>query len=410
MLKQIVRRVTGQSAFALAVTAFAMVLTVVLCHLHRSAQTELQNYQQSFEAVPVFMKVTDLNGSKLNRFDGLEGWVVDLFTQRGLTPNLSPYVSQMHLRATVSGQYYLTDENGDYIRDERGDKLLADQTTTGISSTYVAEELTPGWGGKICWKDGYDESILLTEEFVLLVPQQLKDKQELELVFYHVIANDGNGVERLLEKKFTVVGYYEDPGNTLLYCPFGAVDYVHGYLGKSKIIEAMGALLNDNHQLDALREVAAKWFAEPNPLGEKTPWGRFDFEYYLYALDIDDTMLQNLSAGMKNSIQVNQLASMVVFILSAGAGFLTGFLVIRSRKKVINLMRTMGVSAAAIFAEFALEQLLCVAVGIGLGGCYFLWQPMGRLALFGGIYTTGLALALVIFLRKNLLTTIKEDE
>lgn len=410
MLKQIVRRVTRQSAFAQAVTAFAMVLTVVLCHLHRSAQTELQNYQQSFEAVPVFMKVTDLDGSKLNRFDGLEGWVVDLFTQRGLTPNLSPYVSQMHLRATVSGQYYLTDENGDYIRDERGDKLLADQTTTGISSTYVAEELTPGWGGKICWKDGYDESILLTEEFVLLVPQQLKDKQELELVFYHVIANDGNGVERLLEKKFTVVGYYEDPGNTLLYCPFGAVDYVHGYLGKSKIIEAMGALLNDNHQLSALREVAAKWFAEPNPLGEKTPWGRFDFEYYLYALDIDDTMLQNLSASMKNSIQVNQLASMVVFILSAGAGFLTGFLVIRSRKKVINLMRTMGVSAAAIFAEFALEQLLCVAVGIGLGGCYFLWQPIDRLAIFGGIYTAGLSLELVIFLRKNLLTTIKEDE
>ncbi len=410
MLKQIIRRVTRQSAFALAVTAFAMVLTVVLCHLHRSAQTELQNYQQSFEAVPVFMKVTDLDGSKLKRFDGLEGWVVDLFTQRGLTPNLSPYVSQMHLRATVSGQYYLTDEKGDYIRDERGDKLLADQTTTGISSTYVAEELTPGWGGKICWKDGYDESILLTEEFVLLVPQQLKDKQELELVFYHVIANDGNGVERLLEKKFTVVGYYEDPGNTLLYCPFGAIDYVHGYLGKSKIIEAMGALLNDNHQLDALREVAAKWFAEPNPLGEKTPWGRFDFEYYLYALDIDDTMLKNLSASMKNNMRVNELASLVVFILSAGAGFLTGFLVIRSRKRELSLMRTLGASNAAIFLEFALEQLLCLAAGIFLGGCYFLWQPAGRLAIFGGIYAAGLAVALLIFLRKNLLKTIKEDE
>lgn len=191
---------------------------------------------------------------------------------------------------------------------------------------------------------------------MLLVPQQLKDKQELELVFYHVIANDGNGVERLLEKRFTVVGYYEDPGTTLLYCPFGTIDYVHGYLGKSKIIEAMGALLNDNHQLDALREVAAKWFAEPNPLGEKTPWGRFDFEYYLYALDIDDTMLKNLSASMKNNMRVNELASLVVFILSAGAGFLTGFLVIRSRKRELSLMRTLGASNAAIFLEFALEQ------------------------------------------------------
>ena len=73
-------------------------------------------------------------------------------------------------------------------------------------------------------------------------------------------------------------------------------------------------------------------------------------------------------------------------------------------------MRTMGASAAAIFAEFALEQVLCLAAGVLLGGSYFLWQPLDRLALFGGIYTAGLAIALVIFLRKNLLTTIKEDE
>lgn len=410
MLKQIIRRVTRQSAFALAVTVFALVLTVVLCYLHRSAQKELQNYQESFEAVPVFMKVTDLDGSKIKRFDGLEGWVVDLFTEEGLKPNLSPFVAQLHLRATISGQYYLTDENGEYIRNERGDRLLADQTTTGISSTYVAEELTPGWGGKIHWKDGYDESILLSNEFVLLVPQQLMDKKELELVFQYTIPTDGNGIERTLEKKFTVAGYYEDPGNTLLYCPFGAIEYVHGYLGKGKNIEAMGALLGDNHQLSEAREVAAKWFAEPNPLGEKTPWGRFDFEYYLYALDIDDTMLQNLSASMKNNMRVNELASVVVFILSAGAGFLTGFLVIRSRKRELSLMRTLGASNAAIFIEFALEQLLCLAVGILLGGCYFLWQPAKRLMIFGGIYAAGLAVALLIFLRKNLLKTMKEDE
>ena len=76
------------------------------------------------------------------------------------------YVVVPRLTGAVSEKdgagFTLTDENGDYIRDERGDKLLADQTTTGISPTYVAEELTPGWGGKICWKDGYDESILLT--------------------------------------------------------------------------------------------------------------------------------------------------------------------------------------------------------------------------------------------------------
>ena len=75
-----------------------------------------------------------------------------------------------------------------------------------------------------------------------------------------------------------------------------------------------------------------------------------------------------------------------------------------------SIMRTMGASHLAIFLELALEQIACVAVGIALGGVYFLWRPMEKLALFGGIYFVGLSVAMVIFLCKNLLTTIKEDE
>lgn len=73
-------------------------------------------------------------------------------------------------------------------------------------------------------------------------------------------------------------------------------------------------------------------------------------------------------------------------------------------------MRTMGTSQVSIYLELALEQLVCIAAGILVGGGYSLWQPVGRLAIFGGIYYLGLTAALIIFLRKNLLTTIKEDE
>jgi hypothetical protein len=127
-------------------------------------------------------------------------------------------------------------------------------------------------------------------------------------------------------------------------------------------------------------------------------------------MDIDDSMLINLEVNLKNSLRLNRLASAVVFALSAATGFLTGFLVIRSRKREISLMRTMGASHPSIFAELALEQVICIALGIGLGGSYTLWEPMQKLMLFGGIYFVGLAAALIVFLHKNLLTTMKEDE
>ena len=54
--------------------------------------------------------------------------------------------------------------------------------------------------------------------------------------------------------------------------------------------------------------------------------------------------------------------------------------------------------------------MLCVAVGTVLGGSYALWRPVGQLGLFLAIYFLGLSAALLIFLRRNLLTTMKEDE
>ena len=73
-------------------------------------------------------------------------------------------------------------------------------------------------------------------------------------------------------------------------------------------------------------------------------------------------------------------------------------------------MRTVGASQRTIFAELSMEQMLCVVLGIILGGSYTLWQPIGNLVLFSIIYFAGLSTALIVFLRQNLLNTMKEDE
>lgn len=397
MIKRILRNSVRRPLYSLAIVLFALVLTVVLCFLHRSAQEELRSFEKTYAAVPVTFRVTDLDGAKPD--DAIPGWIADLFTDRGVSPNLAPYVGELYARVSISGTY--TDAEG----------MTRNTSVAGIGSLYVAEELTENWGGETHWFEGYDESILTTEEHVCLVPQSMQDVQQLELHFsYTYSPGDHQSVTSVASRTLRVVGYYVDKGNSRIYCPYTPMTQLCAELGASKDIEEVCAILNDNNALPQLRQAAALWFAEPNPAGEQTPWGRFDMEYYLYALDIDDYMLRNLEANMKDSLQLNSLASMVVFVLSAGAGFLTGFLVIRARKREIALMRTMGTSHPAIFLELALEQLLCVAAGIFVGGAVFLWQPLQKLALFAGIYFVGLGIALVIFLCKNLLTTIKEDE
>lgn len=403
MIKRLIRNNMRRPAYSLAVVLFATVLTVVLCYLHKAGEEELQSFRQTYEAVPVTFRVTDLDGSKP---DVIAGWIVDLFTEQGMKPNLAPYVGNLYARVSVSGQRVVG-----YVEIE-GEEVPQYEPIemSGIDSLYVAEELTEDWGGEVHWNEGYDESILATDALVCLLPESMKDTQQVDLQFSYSYGIDGVSYHFSTTCKLQVVGYYVDKGNARIYCPYLIAKQICAELTMSKDMEEVCAVLNDNNSLPQLREVAAQWFAEPNPAGEKTEWGRFGYDYYLYALDIDDYMLRSLETNMKNSMQLNSLASAVVFVLSAGVGFLTGFLVIRARKREIALMRTMGASHPAIFLELALEQMLCVAAGIVIGGVVFLWRPVWKLALFGGIYFVGLCVALVIFLCKNLLTTIKEDE
>ncbi len=403
MLKRIIRNNLRNPAYSLVVLAFAAVLTVVLCWLYRSGVEEQRSFDQTYAAVPVIFRVTDLDGSKTRHIDG---WIAEQFGDRGIYPTLEAYVKTLHTRVSC----LVTLKNTVLTEDGKFQTTRKEYEVAGIQSLYVAQELTADWGGKVYWYEGFEEAMLSTEAEICLVPESMKDKKTMEMPFVYSYVRDHQVITNQTERSLTVAGYYVDPGNERIYCPYPLMERVHAELAKPKEIQELCAVLNDNNNLALLKEDVAMWFAEPNPAGEKTEWGRFSYDYYLYAMDIDDYMLRVLENDLKSSMQLNNLASFAVFFLSAGAGFLTGFLVIRSKKREIALMRTMGDSHLSIFVQLALEQMLCLLAGIALGGSVFLWQPLDRLGLFAGIYFGGLSVALLIFLWKNLLTTIKEDE
>lgn len=405
MRERIFKRNLRQPFAAVAVILFAAVLTAALCFLDQAKQEEQKSFEEAYAAVPVYFKVTDLDGSRVTAKNGIQGWMADLFLESRLWPKITPYIGEVSIRI----KYYASWKHLDYVNGYL--KTVKDPVVmTGITSTRVATELTAGMGGSIHWLEGYDESVFATDETVCIVPEHLKGEESVEMYFeYKENMDYGTPIMRTHTDNFRVVGYFTDPGNNRIYCPYLTLEWICAKLQCTKNIEEIGAILKDNNQLEELRETAAYWFAEPNPSGAKTPWGRFD-EYYAYALDIDDNMLRSLTSEMKTSMRINQFASAMVFVMSAAAGFLTGFLVIRSRKRQVILMRTVGAPQKDIFKEFFAEQLAFVGIGILIGGLYMLWRPILLLLLFVVIYAAGLALSLKIFLDNNLLTVIKEEE
>jgi ABC-type antimicrobial peptide transport system permease subunit len=176
----------------------------------------------------------------------------------------------------------------------------------------------------------------------------------------------------------------------------------------------MSATLADNSRLSEFREKAKICFLDPSPHSEQIRWGFFANnwynEFYDYALDIADENLFDLSAILQESIKFNRTVTVFVVILSVVAGFLVGFLMVRRRKRDILLMRMVGESNARVYVGFALEQMICIILGIAIGGAYYMWNPMDKLAIFAIAYFVALSFALVIFMSKKLIKNVKEDE
>lgn len=208
----------------------------------------------------------------------------------------------------------------------------------------------------------------------------------------------------------SIAGTFSGTAEAEIYCPYAYSARLGSEIGQEDALDSVSAKLAANDDLEEMKGMRARWFAEPSVDGLAQQWGKNGYESYPYALDIDDSALRGVAAVLENEMRINRIATLLIFVLSAAAGFLASFLMIRSRKREIVLMRTLGTAALSIFGGFFAEQLLAVGSGIALGGAAFFWKPLWQLGVFAGVYMMGLSLSLLIFLRSNLMDTIKEEE
>lgn len=382
MLKYIFKRLRRSPAPAIGVVLFAAIVAAALCGLHAGNVAAQQNYEEIYRQIPVTCVVTDQTGE---RTDGLNipRSAVWAFTRKYIT-TLSDMLTDVQIKGSQS-------LDGD----------LSKYTLTGITSTGIATELWLENGCVIDWADGYDESLFQSGENACIVPEVLLEDYPESACSLEISLRGADGAA--YEDTMLIAGTYYGGSGRVIYCSWDRLVEIWAATGMSEQADSIRATLRDNDQLEAFREAASMWFAEPDRNAAQTSWEAL-------ALDINDSQLRQASQSLQNSLKVNRLSTYLIFAFSVCAGFLIGFLMIRQRRREIALMRTMGTPDRAVWASFTLEQMLCVILGAAIGGAYFRWVPIGRLAVFAVVFFVGLNVALLIFLRSRLLTAIKEEE
>lgn len=400
-MRHIISRILHRPIPAVAVILFAVIISISLCAMQQSNAAELAAYESAYHEIPVSFTITDLFGMSKND-QRIPGWLAGLFVGNSAAePDLSQYAGDLQI------------ETSTYIHGE-----YESYTLTGITSSETAKQVDPGQGGKVTWFDGYDNHIFSSSELLCVVPLALYEEKKTDsitLEFWELSSTQPLGPERVnydkTYKSFYIAGTYEnDSDNRKIFCPFSACFNIQSVLKREITVPNISGVLNDNYTLEQFRQDSSQWFASPNPLGEQTPWGRMGYEYYLYAIDINSTLLDRVISNYQISIAINRMSAMLILAFSAAAGFIVGFLMIRSRKRELSLMRILGEGNGRIYLDLAAEQMLCILAGTLLGGLAFSFNAPKLLLLFAAMYFVGLTAAIVFFLNRNLLATIKEDE
>lgn len=391
MLRHVWIRIKRKPLLSAAIFLFAAVIALALCGLRNGNEKAQEHYNEIYDTIKVRCTVTSLDGAQSDQLLISQGMIA-LFT--GGDPLVPTDLQELLEDVQIKGSLKFRWNSVTY-------------TLTGITSTDIEPGLWPE-NRAIFWKENADSGFFLGNGMECIIPSSLQEKlQEADLptdVFpLHI---DGDAYLRDFDGELTVLGVYEGKNSKTLYCPWDTYVSITEAMGNGLMAEALHATLRSNRDLPLLRKTAAQYFARPDPgyLGSGTAG-----DYYL-ALDINDSPLIQAKTDLENSMAVNRIAAGLILALSAAAGALIGFLMIRNRRREIALMRTMGTPDSRIYFGFAAEQMLFAVLGAAAGGSVFRWDPASWLILFVCVYFAGLSAALLLMLRRNLLTAIKEDE
>lgn len=394
MVLHALRRLRRTPVPAIGILLFTAALSIVLCSLQRSNDTELKKYNETYHTIPVQVSITNLSGTSFKNL-GISNQFAEFFAGEDF---LGKYLTDLQkvCSHSIQGAHF-------------GSKLV------GVTSLELSPELWAENGTMIEWKNGQSEQVFSGNEPVCLIPNALSTQTDEDTgaeyiaLLFEVMGRDELKTHTL---RLQVAGTYRGGDGKTIYCPYPTCAQVFTEFNEFMAVQSLRATLKNNDDLETLRAESKRWFAEPNPLGEKTPYEGKEFlqKHYPFALSINDELLQRAAATLQTSITTNRICSVIVLVLSATAGFLIGFLMVRNRKKEIALMRTLGTPNSSVYFGFAIEQMLCVIFGIVFGGAHNQWHPIDHLGFLAVVYFVGLTVALLIFLRNNLLTTIKEDE
>ena len=249
-------------------------------------------------------------------------------------------------------------------------------------------------GVRVQFFDGFDETILRSEEDACLIPELMEpDGQDALTVTL--------GTNR---KTLKIVGTISGGSTNSIWVPFyfkWADD-----LSSAFPVQSCSFTIRDNARLEQTKDDIFTWFSRPSVSNgsDAEPFG---------VLVQDQTYQESLNK-LESSLERLRLLLPLFAFLGAIISFLATYAMTRGRQKEFAVMRCLGLRQRKIFSMVLLEQLILILMGGSIGMCAGLLLGASirteRISAILLLYLLGSATAAMSITRINVMQLMKTED
>ena len=278
---------------------------------------------------------------------------------------------------------------------------VPEQTAVACITALDADTaLTPEEGGAVTFYDGWDESVLLTDKRVCIVPEGSRTQIKGGVETLRVISE-------VFDTNLQVIGTYTG-GSGKIYTPY--YSRWDDETSVSRHAQSCSFDIRDNFRLDEAKErlYAFQYFVEPSIYNE--------FDGTKYGLIVQDDTYQATLAQIEENLRTLRILLPVLLGLFCLLGFFVSSLSTRGRKREFAVMRCLGMKRGAIFGLTFSEQLILalpaallgLVIGAVVGGIHL--RALADALLLLVLFLGGTAISILLITNSNVIKLMKTEE
>lgn len=315
----------------------------------------------------------------------------------------APYLSEVRLRSAhsftlddINGSLVaITDENADYIT-----RYHPIEYTDCIENVWMSEEYVCVLTMDLMSKTHTDEHgnawIDINGMF-----ESNESGPEAFNASSGTWTSAALGIKTAVPLSLRVIGTVT--GEKTIFCPFRYLQTVKAENSNMVLrANALSFIVRDNDQLPLLRDMLSESFIAVDHVNTSAS--------QTYAVLLQDAQFLQLTNEANRSLQMMLFLRPILYFAAMGAGIMLVMMQMRSRKKELASIRSMGASAFHAALCCLLEYLL-ICLPVNLAACLIVSSVLSIFGLYIGIaFMLGAAISILVFAHTPLARQIRELE